>query len=29
VAGVAIAMQGGPGFTYVPVVMEAIEACSK
>ena len=29
VASVAVMMQGGPGFTYIPVVMDAIEACGK
>lgn len=29
VASVAVVMQGGPGFTYIPVVMDAIEACGK
>ena len=29
VAAVAVVMQGGPGFTYVPVVIDALEACGQ
>jgi len=29
VAAVAVMMQGGPGFMYVPVVMDALEACAE
>ena len=29
VAGVAVMMQGGPGFTYVPKVMDALAALGK
>ena len=29
IASVAVVMQGGPGYTYIPVVMDAIEACGK
>ncbi|MBN1437722.1 MAG: carboxymuconolactone decarboxylase family protein [Sedimentisphaerales bacterium] len=28
-AGVVTMMQGGPGFTYVPKVMDALESCGK